>query len=366
MRADELSGGEIAVENPSDIETVLRELWRASEEGGEGSSSVIRSCQGNLIAFTLEERAQAVSATLADLSRERPSRIMLIAYDAKNQEQFPRAFVGTLCHLTAPGEAQVCCEMIHIRCGPNALEHLPGMVRPLLEPDLCTALWWDAPFRGHEESFTPLAQEANTIIVDSATEQPGPLTFSALFEQKVYLDLAWTRTHQWRRALARIYEDLILRPALSCIKSATFESAAQSNGTIGPSALYLAGWLAGQLGWKIIRKIEKRDGEMFALARGKCGDVDLHFIESEFPMSGMHIISDGPSVTEVELRLIAGGERLEERITVAESCPLPRATALECPNTARELGYLLEKQSPDAIFQRALHKACAIIEGEES
>ena len=76
------------------------------------------------------------------------------------------AEVSALCHLPAPGLPQVCSERIVLRAGPNAIDLLPGAVRPLLEAELPMILWWTGDPRPHEALFRDLADECSRLILD--------------------------------------------------------------------------------------------------------------------------------------------------------------------------------------------------------
>ena len=57
-------------------------------------------------------------------------------------------------------------ERIVLRAGPEAVDLLPGAVRPLLEADLPFVLWWTDDPRNDEALFRDLADECSRLILD--------------------------------------------------------------------------------------------------------------------------------------------------------------------------------------------------------
>ena len=63
--------------------------------------------------------------------------------------------------------------MLH--AGPNAMDLVPGAVRPLLEADLPLVLWWTTDPTPHEQLFRDLGDECSRLILDL----PDPGTSAA-------------------------------------------------------------------------------------------------------------------------------------------------------------------------------------------
>ena len=66
------------------------------------------------------------------------------------------------------------------------------------------------------------------------------------------VDLAWTRLHPWRNALARFFDDPSLRPAVTAIRRVKIVTTLTEGGAMAEVAQYLVGWLAGRLGWRFV------------------------------------------------------------------------------------------------------------------
>ena len=135
-------------------------------------------------------------------------------------------------------------------------------VEALLVKDIPNVLWWAADRLFTSETFAGLLKISEHVILDSSgtnTETSALREFSSYFsgEHHVALgDLAWMRLDPWRDVIAQFFDDPSVRDELFAIRRIVVSSGSDSE------ALYLGGWLASRLGWKV------RDASTFVDARG--------------------------------------------------------------------------------------------------
>ncbi|HEX3450639.1 MAG TPA: glucose-6-phosphate dehydrogenase assembly protein OpcA, partial [Isosphaeraceae bacterium] len=163
-----LDGQGIPVDLPH-IETELAKLWGPAAEqiGGPEleNPNVTRIVLANLVVVCLDGDCESLGPVLETVIARFPCRAIVVR-GSDDPERHINAEVSALCHLPAPGLPQVCSERILLRAGPQAIDLVPGAVRPLLEADLPMVLWWTSDPRKHEHLFRDLAEECARLILD--------------------------------------------------------------------------------------------------------------------------------------------------------------------------------------------------------
>src|SRR5207247_7756371 len=97
-----------------------------------------RACVLNLVIYSPDKSDESsLTQTIAETSMNHPGRI-LVLFAANESENAPEidASVNALCHFQPGGRKQVCCEEIRIQSTKEGMRLVPGIVVPLLVPDL--------------------------------------------------------------------------------------------------------------------------------------------------------------------------------------------------------------------------------------
>ena len=156
------------------------------------------------------------------------------------------AEVAALCHLPSADRPQVCSERIILRAGPEALDLLPGAVRPLLEANLPFVLWWTDDPRPDERLFRDLAAECSRLILDLPDPGTGPEALRLGLDPSINpfaRDTAWFGITRWREMVAQFFDGP--DPAQALGKIASVEVRAEVPRPRGrPPGRRLAGRLA--------------------------------------------------------------------------------------------------------------------------
>ena len=107
-----------------------------------------------------------------------------------------------------------------MRSGPNAIDLIPGAVRPLLEADLPMVLWWTGDPREHEPLFRDLADECSRLVLDL----PDPGTDAGALRLGLDVDVcecsrdsAWYGLARWRELVAQFLTHRVIPAA--CTRS---------------------------------------------------------------------------------------------------------------------------------------------------
>ena len=99
--------------------------------------NVTRVAAMNLVVFgAAQQMGLGWSAGSTPVAEQRPSQPDNRAPTNGRGRAAGHGRVSMICHLPALGMPQVCSRRITLRAGPNAIDLLPGAVRPLLETEL--------------------------------------------------------------------------------------------------------------------------------------------------------------------------------------------------------------------------------------
>jgi glucose-6-phosphate dehydrogenase assembly protein OpcA len=389
---DFLSGQGVPVDL-NKIESELVRLWgpAAEQVGGPelARPNVTRIVLANLVVFTRQEAAARVHEVLETVAARYPCRtIVLLRTDEPGRSI--RAEVSALCHFPAPGLPQVCSERIVLRGGPEAIDLFPGAVRPLLETDLPFVLWWADDPRRDEATFRDLGDECTRLILDLPDAGVDPAALRLGLDPAVCSfsrDAVWFGATRWRELLAQFFDPPCDPGTLDRLDTVQIDVAApptvEAGRPVDPNpprlAVWLAAWLAGQLGWTRQGQPERAGGSLRATFRGPSGDVALTIrTETDRTLDEPHIqgltlttrpapaAPDGPAPGPEIFRLVRAVRALSKvRIEVdsPSHCALPRTVLAPELDAPRRISAALESSRNDPPFQNALPHALWLLEG---
>jgi glucose-6-phosphate dehydrogenase assembly protein OpcA len=364
-----LSGQGIPV-NPGQVEAELTRLWgpAAEQVGGPmiDNPNVTRVVLANLIVEVDGANAARIFGTLDEVVARYPSRSIVLGRTREAGRQVT-AEVAALCHLPAPGMPQVCSERIILKAGPEALDLLPGAVRPLLEADLPVVLWWTGDPRPNEPLFRSLAHEATRIIVDLPDPGTDPAALRLALDPEINAfsrDSAWFGIARWRELIAQFFDGPECHDAISNIRAVTIEAITPVEGPIPRLPIWLAAWLAGQLRWTGLNR-QAPPGRIDAKFRAQDREVDVSVQVKVDPAAkevGIRAATleltkcDGPSSFRLD-RPEGHPDELRVEICSDRTCALPRVVVAPDLDAAHRISAGLESARRDEPFRRALPHA---------
>ncbi len=369
-----LSGQGIPVALPR-IEAELAQLWgpAAEQVGGPQieNPNVTRLVLANLVVVADCLNPRGLISTLDEVVARFPSRAIVLGLN-DSPDRAVSAEVAALCHLPAPGLPQVCSERIVLRAGPNALDLLPGAVRPLLEADLPFVLWWTCDPGPSAKLFRDLADEATRIIVDLPDPATPAESLKLALDPEINAysrDSAWFGIALWRELIAQFFDTSSCRYDLNAIRSVTIDVIAPKAGPTPRIAAWLGAWLAGQLGWAGRDKAQTDQSRLDATFTTPKGEAKVAIVTKiastiqEVRLSAVTIELDceeGPVSLRLA-RLEDGSNDLRVEICSDHSCALPRVVVAPHLNSARRIAGALESARLDIPYRRAVPHALWLI-----
>lgn len=345
-----------ALHDPSEVERALARMWTQAGTGEAGETSAkiaTRVSVANLIVTADAAEWDEILGVLAELSPQYPSRTILLLIDPAEGSTDAggpfRASVSALCNVPQAGETQVCCEQIVIRTSPRHLNGLDTTLLPLLESDVPVMSWWRLEPRSSGDLFHTVADTADRLILDAG---PAGLLQLEPCGPCATRELGWYRTYRWRDLMARMLDGC--RPAV-------FEQIEQVEVRMCGAgerdrvdALWLVAFLAGQLGWRPVRRLPGGDPAVafeFSSGRGvvrasiqpgadgDCGLADL-------------VLTSGESTFEIHAYPHSRGEF---RLTTCDRnlCEMPRTLQVPHTRASDALAAALVGRRVDPAFERA-------------
>jgi glucose-6-phosphate dehydrogenase assembly protein OpcA len=386
-----LEGQGIRVDLPN-IEAELANLWgpAAEQVGGPDveNPNVTRVVLANLVVECLDGGGESLGPVLETVMARFPCRAIVLC-GSGDQDRRIAADVSALCHLPAPGLPQVCSERIVLRAGPSAIDLIPGAVRPLLETDLPLVLWWTGDPRRHEALFRDLADECSRLVLDLGDPGADAGALRLGLDRSLCAcsrDSAWFGLGRWRELVAQFFDPHCHGNRLGQIISVQIE-ALSSNPTRPPRlAIWLAAWLAGQLGWqphdRSLRNASDAAGgsELEARFSSPAGDIAVLITTKPFASNssasteliGVTITSRGSGASGEQFetfrlrRPAPGSPAVVIEAEATDLCRLPRAVEAPELDAARRVAATLEASRVDVPFDKALPIALWLLESADA
>jgi glucose-6-phosphate dehydrogenase assembly protein OpcA len=374
-----LNGHGVPVD-PHAIDTELMRLWGPAAEQAGGpdleTPNVTRVVLANLVVECSSAYAGRMDSVLNIVTSVFPSRTIVLRR-TDDTERKVTAEVSALCHLPAPGLPQVCSERIVLRAGPHAADLLPGAVRPLLEADLPFVLWWTDDPRRDESVFRDLADECSRLILD--LPDPGSDSEAVLLGLDPAItaharDSAWFGLARWRELVAQFFDPPCHQDTLKRIDSVAIRVLSPVPGAPPRLAVWLAAWLAGQLGWTHRGRPERAGSQLRAGFQGPSGPVSLMIDTVADPAVPNPTLLETTITTRATdgaetFRLVrSSAQSAEVRIEVdsPEYCCLPRMVLAPELGPAHRVAAALESSRYDPPFQNARPHALWLLGANDS
>jgi hypothetical protein len=306
---------------------------------------------------------------LGSLSPLYPTRTVVLLLGDRLHGTGVRATVSALCHVPQPGRPQVCCEQIVLQTGPCQADDLHRTLLPMLEADVPTMCWWTLDPDACSGLSAAVRAVSDRLVLDAGLVGLQHLLSDGRCTVR---ELGWYRTARWREYIAGMF-DVTGREALDAIDRVDIE-AESASAEDHVDAIWLAAFLAGQLGWRLT-------GSPSPI---RCG-TGFQPIESPDPgtrsdatRTGMFTFEHAGRTVAVAIRLGIGdrtglrsvlirsadshyeisrlpGSAYQYRLTEcdAHTCQLPRCVTAAPVTRADALGMAFTGRTVDAAFSRA-------------
>ncbi len=239
----------------TDTEAILRQLRESRRDAAaEGSGASARVATMNFVIFVDDPaHREWVLERATRVVQKHPSRVIVL--DSTDATQ--GADVSTTARESSG--STVINERVDV--GVKPLDHatIISLTQELTVPEIPIVLWWSGARFLQSRTFSGLAQQASTVLVDSSGKVRGEETIRELgefltrFPSVRLQDLAFMRLAPWQDMIAQFFDDPALREDLFSISALEIQSGSDAE------ALYLAGWLGSRLSWETAGRDAFRD-----------------------------------------------------------------------------------------------------------
>ena len=342
------------------LERQLAEYWQASSSG---SAAVVRARSANLVIVCRDrDDLTPVTETVAALAEIHPGRTLTVVADADAADDGLSAQVALHCN-RSDGEARVFSEQIDLEARGAGVEWLPQTVLQLLVGDCPVYTWWRSELEPDDPRWPALAGLSNRFVVDSALAASPGATLSGLLQlagRDIRVgDLQWIRLRPWAELVASQFDPAVATPYLQQVSAIEVHGAGTPTAGNSVAGAYLAGWLAGRLGWEVrgADELQRRDGARVSL---RCTH-DPAGVPGEPTMVRIVCAGGDPAATFTAERLGLATPAVRLRMDVEHACPLPYIGRLERTEDSALLCREIERTGRDPLFIESLTGAVRLL-----
>jgi len=352
-----------------EIEDALTQLWMTNQTGGRSS---MQAYTLNLIIYDGSSAAGSAAQEIATrVGQIHPSRTIILHTGG---EPGLRAWVSAHCEYSGAMERS-CSEQIIIDAAGDSVRQLPGVVIPLLVPEVPVVLWWSGEGVFNDPIFPALMDASDQLVIDSSMF-PDPLQaltrLHALGTEEypgvALRDLAWARLTPWRELTAQFFDAPPTRPYLDGIQQVevAYASGAGETYNTGQALLY-GSWLASRLAWETIPNLRRVGREMMVVMRDEEAPVTLEFSARHAPdlppgclLSVKLIAQAGDAIATFTIERAEDREHTVVTMTVQEQTPQERIVPMYEGSVAEMLASELSTVRRDHVYDEALEIAMRI------
>ncbi|WP_165067178.1 glucose-6-phosphate dehydrogenase assembly protein OpcA [Paludisphaera rhizosphaerae] len=356
------------------IDSTLEQLWGPAAERVGGpeleNPTVTRVVLANLVVERLTPDAESLRPVVETVVGRFPCRAIVIR-ESDSTDRKVSAEVSAVCNLPEPGTPQVCSERIVLKAGPDSLDLLPGAVLSLLEADLPMILWWTTDPTTHEPLYRALAAESSRIMLD--LPDPGASLAALRLGLDANIgrcrrDAVWYGLTHWRELVAQLFDCTTHRKSLERIDGVKIEALSPDPSSPPRLALWLAAWLAGQLGWERwgTPELKTADGgsTFHTSFQGPEGPIGLEIHTGPLPnglpstsrLSAVSLSSrcdEGPETFRLE-RPAPESPDVRIHVDAPGYCRLPNTVRADILDPAQRVAAALELSRFDPAFEKAV------------
>jgi len=346
--------------DPEQVERALAALWKPPPAFGprDATQQATRVCAANLVAVAGQQDWTRLGHVLGELSPDYPTRTIVwlvpdTARTRRARHRSVRGWVFALCHLPQPSRPQVCSEQIVLRGSAGRGRDMVRTLLPLLESDVPTMTWWRLPAGSLASWYAALCGLSDRLVIDAGLTGVTQVRQAARCAVR---EIGWYRTAGWREWIAELFDTAADEPfpEIEQVHIRLGGEAAETR----VDALWIAAFLAGQLGWRPVRR---EDGVFVLGSRRRTIPVRLDVDTQGPPGIETVAILAGPRRYEITragcgrcaYRITYQTDRLCRPARCVEPPGLDAADALVAAFTGRPTDPAFDRAAPIAAWMAA-------------
>lgn len=346
---------------PSLIQLELTRIWDSLEGAGKMRASLF-----NLIFYTSKtERTPYIHTIAKKVVENFPSRVIFITSDKKREEDFLETRVSVISSShTASNSA---CDWIEIDVSKKSEGKVPFLILPHLLTDLPLYLVWAEDATQDNPLLYQLEKWAARLIFDSECTEKLPSFAKTLLKfhansTSAIADLNWGRIESWRDLLSSTFYSPDRVAHLKNTKTIQIFYNAQESDTYCHTpvqAIYLQGWIASQLEWKL-KTIQKKEECLSFLYQKKEGEVEVVLYPEKYAHMRPGAIISVDLTTKEEVHFSFGRDlklphQISMRFSTLEKCAIPLKYLFAKAESGQSLVREISHKGTSSHYLKLLH-----------
>ncbi|HSX04076.1 MAG TPA: glucose-6-phosphate dehydrogenase assembly protein OpcA [Rhabdochlamydiaceae bacterium] len=332
--------------SPLEIQPELTRIWDELQ-----SKNKMRASLFNLIFYTPKSQRTDYIHSIAEKVIERfPSRIIFITADNETKDDFLQTGVSVI----PAGQFDIVCDLIQIDVSQKNKAKVPFLILPHFLTDLpIYVIWADDPSKD-DALLNQFEKMADRLIFDSECCKSLPefaKTLIKISANCAIADLNWARMESWRNLLSSTFyseERLADLKKTDTIQLFYNKRTTASYCHTPFQSLFLQGWIAGQLDWKLTSVRNSQD-DYFIEYQRPGGKVQVALYPENYDTIQAGAIVSVELITEDQVHFSFGRDltsphQISMRFSTLEKCTIP-------------LKYLFAKaESGQSLVKEISHK----------
>jgi len=258
-------GKEVA---PTSVTKELRLLWDADDASTKASLM-------NFVIYSEQKGSILKNHDLVtEITREHACRAILMELNREGETPGLQAWITAQCNI-AGGKKAVCCEQLSFLIHGYTSGIVRNTLFANLDSDLPLVLWWQGDF---STSFREsLYSKVDRVIFDSSDWNNLNVEYQKIVEaitecpNLVVQDIAWTRTFQFRIAVASLADHPVVVQRLNQLKSVNVVTSKEAR----TSGMLILAWVATVLKLQLSEDLVRIESDQFTMSRPDGGEVTL-------------------------------------------------------------------------------------------
>jgi len=235
----------------SAIEKELAAMWAGEKESSEGNKLTHFSL-GTVIWLGTSRFMSSIRKITSEIIHDFPCRLILLECAPDKSIEEIETYISANCYLEKGSRGKVCSEEIHIRFTEKDMQHIKGIVLPLMQTDVPAFFWYFTSKLEHYQELVPAISEMADITIDDIAyrKKPSKALQQMASEDTSAISLAWFCTDPLRDQIASFFDDsrnLSLIHDVATLDFKWFGSQSRKQAIVNASII--TGWMADKLGW---------------------------------------------------------------------------------------------------------------------
>lgn len=310
-----------------EIDNISKKLNEKKFEADQGPSP----CLFNLIVYTHEKfRTDYFQNLTKTIAAQFPCRVITIIANVTTHESYLKVKASK--EVVTKGSAKMTYDSITIESSGSEVDRIPFIVIPNLVPDLSVYLVWGQDPTSGNDLLGILKKYVSRLIIDSQCTSNlskfAQRIYQQIYEDKAEIvDMNWAQIVNWRDIFLQVFDNEEKIKELKRAHKVIFHYfTPHYKNVIGHSliqAIYLQGWLATQLGWKL--DSFKKNDLNYTLSykfNGHPIELELMVVEEEgYGVKFVEVYTDNQGIYELEFQ--SKFQRVCVNYSTKERCDLP-------------------------------------------